>query len=86
MSSDAGMITVDADPFLLRTEGMLRAEAAGDGVKDGAMAARLITSLRRYSASQRLSGERLDSPNCPNPSHSLPLAASSNSLYAVLVQ
>ena len=86
MSSDAGIITVDAEPFPLRTEGMLRAEAAGDGVKDGAMATRLITSLRQYSASQRPHEERRDSPNRPNPSHPLPLATSSNSLHAILVQ
>ena len=53
MSSDAGIITVDADPLPLRNEGMLEMEAAGERVKEGAMETRLITSLRRYSASQR---------------------------------
>jgi hypothetical protein len=47
ISSDTGIITVDADPFPLRNEGMVRMEAAGEGAKDGAMATRLITSLRR---------------------------------------
>ena len=86
MSSDTGIITVDTDPFPLRTEGMLRGEAAGDGVKDGAKATRLITSLWRYSASQGLHEERLDPPNSPNPSHPLPLATSSNSLHTILIQ
>ena len=52
ISSDAGIITVDADPFPLRNEGMLRMEATGEGAKEGAMATRLITSLRQYSTSQ----------------------------------
>jgi len=45
MSSDAGIITVVADPLPLRSEGMLEIDAAGERGKEGAMETRLITSL-----------------------------------------
>ena len=52
MSSEAGIITVVAEPLPLRNEGILEMEATGERDKEGAMETRLITSLRRYSASQ----------------------------------
>ena len=52
MSSDAGIITVDADPLPLRDEGMLETVTPGESGMEGAMETRLITSLRQYSAPQ----------------------------------
>ena len=52
MSSDAGIITVDADPLPLRDEGMLETVTPGESGKEGAMETRLITSLWQYSAPQ----------------------------------
>lgn len=59
MSSDTGIITVDATPLPLHDEGMLEMKTTGERVNEGMIEMRLIASLQLYVTMTGLGMSRL---------------------------